>query len=65
MQSPSKIHFGEGKIILRYVHGTKNLAFGIIQQIVFGWLVLQIVIGLVVLMIEKVLHVMFSSKDQV
>ena len=41
------------------------MAFGILDQIILGWLVIHIVIGLDLLMIEKELQIMSSALDQV
>lgn len=41
------------------------MEFGILNQIILGWLVMQIVTGLDPLMVEKALQVMYSTLEQV
>jgi hypothetical protein len=64
MKTPHESHWKEAKRILRYVCGT--IQFGIHYSLggLLYWLVSLIQIGLMTLMIESLLQVMFSALVQ-
>jgi hypothetical protein len=61
MQTPHESHWKEAKRILRYVCGTVQFGYIIVQGGLLYWLVSLIQIGSATLMIGSLLQVMFSA----